>query len=382
MSRKSLFRDRVRHDLDLVITGRGAHGIAHYSFKADKFTLRAGSKLADIPTMSMYTHGYDSTLKHYDYLIEKGLLENNILKADLTFDTLGSMGTLVRLAPTYTDGVKLADTNIAFKNVLNDPSLYNKYIANFEYYDKDWNIVCCDEQDEAQDKNTSHREDRIDLSIDCRTDEQNYTSSIEFGEYRMNNNSIFFRRARHDIRLRLLARGADGEVVYNHTEKKFILKKGSKFASSPSKVFCNGRYNRYLEARKSMESSGDIVDNISQRDLIFSGLFSLNSIISLTPAYEDGAYLSGTNINIIDILNDPSLYNKYIAHCEYYDKDWNVIGNTATQEQSDVYTEGEIGEVPINMEDSLEEMEETELESFSTIEIINELLVRLSKIGR
>ena len=133
MSRKSLFRDRVRHDLDLVITGRGAHGIAHYSFKTDKFTLRAGSKLADIPTMSMYTHGYDSTLKHYDYLIEKGLLGNNILKADLTFDTLGSMGTLVRLAPTYTDGVKLADTNIAFKNVLNDPSLYNKYIANFEY---------------------------------------------------------------------------------------------------------------------------------------------------------------------------------------------------------------------------------------------------------
>lgn len=74
MSRKSLFKDRVRHDLDLVLTARGAHGIAHYSFKDDTFTLKAGSKFIGIPTPSLINYGYSRTLDSYDYLVKTGYL--------------------------------------------------------------------------------------------------------------------------------------------------------------------------------------------------------------------------------------------------------------------------------------------------------------------
>lgn len=166
MVRRSIFRDRVKHDIDLLLTARGAKGIAHYSYKEDKFILKAGSMFIGDPVSSLCCGSYDRIFNSYEYLVRNNILVDNILKQDITFSSLGSMGTLVSMAPIYSDGVKLADSKLMLKRVLSSPSLYNKYIAHCEYYDKDWNVIYKEANTEDAQSKTEGTEELLENALD------------------------------------------------------------------------------------------------------------------------------------------------------------------------------------------------------------------------
>lgn len=202
-------------------------------------------------------------------------------------------------------------------------------------------------------------------------------------------------RVKHDMHLMIEAYGARGLAYYKHSEGKFILKSGSGFAKEIAGCMHTEQYKKYLNRYRQLISSGAIKGHALQSDLIFDSLEDLVTQLCLFPAYHQAIKLFGENNRTLkEVLSKPDLYNKYIAHCEYYDSNWSVIhsetdtSSPIEQENTNLNTENEdelkIEEVETflggikGLENYMGGME---LNSFSTIEIINELLARLSKIG-
>ena len=141
-------------------------------------------------------------------------------------------------------------------------------------------------------------------------------------------------------------------------------------------------YGNIFKLRDLAYKNGYIENDILKREIEFKSLSAATQFVLLRPNCYSGVFHYGYKIALKRLLEDPWLYNKYIAHCEYYDANWNIVDGTSTQEQPDICTKEEIEEASINPEYKLKEIGETELNSFSTIEIINEILNRIYKIGR
>lgn len=167
------------------------------------------------------------------------------------------------------------------------------------------------------------------------------------------------------------------EAIIEYTGADWLLLAGSRVCTEYSPSALSESYHFRLKSQRKWAVDNKLIDNNTViKSIGFKSLSAINSFVLLTPASYQGINIAGTNVALKDCLENYRIYNKYIAHCDYYDKDWNVIGKSSTGgEQSDPVTVEAPNTVePITQPQSLQDI--------STSDIINELASRIIGISK
>lgn len=164
--------------------------------------------------------------------------------------------------------------------------------------------------------------------------------------------------------------GADAVIEYNG--KDWVLLAGSKICTEFTP--CGLNKSGTITQVKWAEEKGLLKDGEVKASIRFRKLSAANSFIHLSSCSYVHVTVADTKILLEHCLQDPTLYNKYIAHCEYYDKDWNVIGGDNKEQTDPVPAEEPNTVEPITQPQSLQDI--------STSDIINELASRIIDISK
>lgn len=168
--------------------------------------------------------------------------------------------------------------------------------------------------------------------------------------------------------------GADATIEYTGTN--WLLLVGSKICTEYSPSALSENYHFRLKSQRKWAVDNRLIDNNTVlKSIGFSSLSALNTFVLMSPASYQGVNITGTGVALRSCLENYRLYNKYIAHCDYYDKDWNVIADS------------DRGKAEPSISDSLDSADQPitkpqSLQDISTSDIINELASRIIDISK
>lgn len=168
--------------------------------------------------------------------------------------------------------------------------------------------------------------------------------------------------------------GADATIEYTGTN--WVLLAGSKICTEYAPSALNEDYNLKLESQRKWAVDNRLIDNnIVLKSIGFKNLSAISTFVQLLPAAYGGVNIAGTGVALKSCLEDYRLYNKYIAHCNYYDKDCNVVADSDRgQAESSISDSLDSAPQPITQPQSLQ--------GISTSDIINELASRIIDISK
>lgn len=168
--------------------------------------------------------------------------------------------------------------------------------------------------------------------------------------------------------------GADATIEYTGTN--WVLLAGSKICTEYAPSALNEDYNLKLESQRKWAVDNRLIDNNTVlKSIGFKSLSAINIFVQLSTATYDGVKIADTGVALKSCLEDYRLYNKYIAHCNYYDKDCNVIADSDRgQAESSISDSLDSADQPIAQPQSLQDI--------STSDIINELASRIIDISK
>lgn len=173
--------------------------------------------------------------------------------------------------------------------------------------------------------------------------------------------------------------GADATIEYTGTN--WVLLAGSKICTEYAPSALSEDYHFKLESQLKWAVDNRLIDNNTVlKSIGFKSLPAINNFVQITPVYSQGVNIAGTGVALISCLENYKLYNKYIAHCDYYDdKGWNVIGSD-NKEQADPTP---ADPVPAEAPNTAEPITNPQsLQDASTSDIINELASRIIDISK
>lgn len=181
----------------------------------------------------------------------------------------------------------------------------------------------------------------------------------------------------HPVRLSIKnsARGgADATIEYTGTN--WLLLAGSKICTEYAPSALSEDYHFKLESQRKWAVDNRLIDNNTVlKSIGFKNLSAISTFVQLLPAAYGGVNIAGTGVALKSCLEDYRLYNKYIAHCNYYDKDCNVIADSDRgQAESSISDSLDSAPQPITQPQSLQDI--------STSDIINELASRIIDISK
>lgn len=168
--------------------------------------------------------------------------------------------------------------------------------------------------------------------------------------------------------------GADATIEYTGTN--WLLLAGSKICTEYAPSALSVDYHFKLESQRKWAVDNRLIDNNTVlKSIGFKSLSALNIFVQLSTATYDGVKIAGTAVALKSCLEDYRLYNKYIAHCNYYDKDCNVIADSDRgQAEPSISDSLNSAPQPITQPQSLQDI--------STSDIINELASRIIDISK
>ena len=167
--------------------------------------------------------------------------------------------------------------------------------------------------------------------------------------------------------------GADATIEYTGTN--WLLLAGSKICTEYSPSALSENYHFRLKSQRKWAVDNRLIDNNTVlKSIGFKSLSALNTFVLMSPASYQGVNIAGTGVALRSCLENYRLYNKYIAHCDYYDKDWNVIADSDRgQAEPSISDSLDSADQPITKPQSLQDI--------STSDIINELASRIIDIS-
>lgn len=168
--------------------------------------------------------------------------------------------------------------------------------------------------------------------------------------------------------------GADATIEY--TGANWLLLAGSKICTEYSPSALSENYHFRLKSQRKWAVDNRLIDNNTVlKSIGFKSLSALNTFVLMLPASYQGVNIAGTGVALRSCLENYRLYNKYIAHCDYYDKDWNVIADSDRgQAEPSISDSLDSADQPITKPQSLQDI--------STSDIINELASRIIDISK
>lgn len=168
--------------------------------------------------------------------------------------------------------------------------------------------------------------------------------------------------------------GADATIEYTGTN--WVLLAGSKICTEYAPSALSEDYHFKLESQLKWAVDNRLIDNNTVlKSIGFKSLSAISTFVQLLPAAYGGVNIAGTDVTLKSCLGNYRLYNKYIAHCDYYDKDWNVIADSDRgQAESSISDSLDLADQPITQPQSLQDI--------STSDIINELASRIIDISK
>lgn len=168
--------------------------------------------------------------------------------------------------------------------------------------------------------------------------------------------------------------GADATIEYTGTN--WLLLAGSKICTEYSPSALSENYHFRLKSQRKWAVDNRLIDNNTVlKSIGFKSLSALNTFVLMSPASYQGVNIAGTGVALNSCLENYRLYNKYIAHCNYYDKDWNVIADSDRgQAEPSISDSLDSAPQPITKPQSLQDI--------STSDIINELASRIIDISK
>lgn len=168
--------------------------------------------------------------------------------------------------------------------------------------------------------------------------------------------------------------GADATIEY--TGANWLLLAGSKICTEYSPSALSENYHFRLKSQRKWAVDNRLIDNNTVlKSIGFKSLSALNTFVLMSPASYQGVNIAGTGVALRSCLENYRLYNKYIAHCDYYDKDWNVIADSDRgQAEPSISDSLDSADQPITKPQSLQDI--------STSDIINELASRIIDISK
>lgn len=167
--------------------------------------------------------------------------------------------------------------------------------------------------------------------------------------------------------------GADATIEYTGTN--WLLLAGSKICTEYAPSALSENYHFRLKSQRKWAVDNRLIDNNTVlKSIGFKSLSALNTFVLMSPASYQGVNIAGTGVALRSCLENYRLYNKYIAHCDYYDKDWNVIADSDRgQAEPSISDSLDSADQPITKPQSLQDI--------STSDIINELASRIIDIS-
>lgn len=168
--------------------------------------------------------------------------------------------------------------------------------------------------------------------------------------------------------------GADATIEYTGTN--WVLLAGSKICTEYAPSALSEDYHFKLESQLKWAVDNRLIDNNTVlKSIGFKSLSAISTFVQLLPAAYGGVNIAGTGIALNSCLGNYRLYNKYIAHCNYYDKDWTVIADSDRgQAEPSISDPLNSAPQPITKPQSLQDI--------STSDIINELASRIIDISK
>ena len=168
--------------------------------------------------------------------------------------------------------------------------------------------------------------------------------------------------------------GADATIEYTGTN--WLLLAGSKICTEYAPSALNEDFHFKLKSQREWAVDNRLIDNNTVlKSIGFKNLSAINEFVQITPVCYQGVNIAGTGVALNRCLKNYMIYNKYIAPCNYYDKDWNVIVNSDDEGQAEApISETVPPDQPITQPQSLQDI--------STSDIINELASRIIDISK
>lgn len=175
--------------------------------------------------------------------------------------------------------------------------------------------------------------------------------------------------------------GAEATIEYTGTD--WLLLAGSKICTEYSPSASNENYHFRLKSQRKWAVDNRIIDNNTVlKSTGFKSLSAISTFVLMSPAAYQGVNIAGTGVALKSCLENYRLYNKYIAHCDYYDKDWNVIADSnRVQAEPSISDSLDLAPQPLS-EPPKHITQPQSLQDISTSDIINELASRIIDISK
>lgn len=175
--------------------------------------------------------------------------------------------------------------------------------------------------------------------------------------------------------------GADATIEYTGTN--WLLLAGSKICTEYSPSALSESYHFRLKSQRKWAVDNRLIDNNTVlKSIGFKSLSALNTFVLMSPASYQGVNIAGTGVALRSCLENYRLYNKYVAHCNYYDKDWNVIADSdGGQAETSISDSLDLADQPLS-EPPQPITQPQSLQDISTSDIINELASRIIDISK
>lgn len=175
--------------------------------------------------------------------------------------------------------------------------------------------------------------------------------------------------------------GADATIEYTGTN--WVLLAESKICTEYAPSALNEDYHFNLESKLKWAVDNRLIDNNTVlKSIGFKSLSAISTFVQLSPATYDGVNIAATGVALKSCLENYRLYNKYIAHCDYYDKGWNVIADSDRgQAESSISGSLDSADQPLS-EPTQPITQPQSLQDISTSDIINELASRIIDISK
>ena len=181
----------------------------------------------------------------------------------------------------------------------------------------------------------------------------------------------------HPVKLNIKNSARGGAIATaEYTGTNWLLLAGSKVCTecAPSALSDNIIVSRLQSQRKWAVENRLIDNNTVLKSIGFKSLSAISTFVQLSLSTYSGVNIAGTGVALHRCLEDYRLYNKYIAHCNYYDKDWDVIADSDRgQAEPSISDSLDSADQPITKTQSLQDI--------STSDIINELASRIIDIS-
>ena len=175
--------------------------------------------------------------------------------------------------------------------------------------------------------------------------------------------------------------GADATIEYTGTN--WVLLAGSKICTEYAPSALSEDYHFKLESQLKWAVDNRLIDNNTVlKSTGFKSLSAISTFVLMSPAAYQGVNIAGTGVALKSCLENYRLYNKYIAHCDYYDKDWNVIADSnRVQAEPSISDSLDLAPQPLS-EPPKHITQPQSLQDISTSDIINELASRIIDISK